>query len=234
MDGTDEAAIRVFLVDAEDVVRRGVVSVLGSDRGITVVGEARTADQALARIPALRPHVALIDVRLPGGDGAELCRSLRARLPELRVVMLTNWAADREVAASMIAGATGYLRKGISGADLIAAVRTVAGGGSLLDRAAGAAAMERSQRVSVPAATLGELTSRGRTLLALIGQGLTNREIGERIGLAEKTVKNQVSQLLGQLGLERRTQAAVLATELRSRHAPPATPTWESSAGSPT
>jgi two-component system response regulator DevR len=240
-DDPDETSLRVFLVDAEDVVRRGVASVLESDPGITVVGEARNTAEALARIPALRPHVALLDVRLPDGDGAEVCRSLRRRMPELKVVMLTSWDGDRELAASMTAGAAGYLRKDISGADLVAAVRTVAGGGLLLDRAAAAAALERTQRVSVPAAELAELTARDRTLLDLIGRGLANRAIGERMGLAEKTVKNNVSQLLGKLGLDRRTQAAVLATELRSRPAPlaaaeipgpPGPPIWDDVAGS--
>jgi two-component system response regulator DevR len=240
-DDPDETSLRVFLVDAEDVVRRGVASVLESDPGITVVGEARNTAEALARIPALRPHVALLDVRLPDGDGAEVCRSLRRRMPELKVVMLTSWDGDRQLAASMTAGAAGYLRKDISGADLVAAVRTVAGGGLLLDRAAAAAALERTQRVSVPAAELAELTARDRTLLDLIGRGLANRAIGERMGLAEKTVKNNVSQLLGKLGLDRRTQAAVLATELRSRPAPLATaeipgppgpPIWDDVAGS--
>ena len=208
--------IRVFLLDDHEVVRRGVADVLESDRGITVVGEAKNAAEALARVPALRPDVAVLDVRLPDGDGVSVCRELRSKLPDLKVIMLTSFSDDEALFQAIMAGASGYLLKQILGQDLISAVRTVAGGGSLLDPTATTAVLERIRRAEQPSGPLAKLSEQERTVLELIGEGLTNRQIGERMFLAEKTVKNYVSHLLAKLGFERRTQAAVLATELRT------------------
>jgi two-component system, NarL family, response regulator DevR len=213
--------IRVFLLDDHEVVRRGVADVLGSDPGIRVVGEAKNAAEALARVPALRPDVAVLDVRLPDGDGVSVCRELRSRLPELKVLMLTSYSDDEALFDAIMAGASGYLLKQILGQDLVSAVRTVAGGGSLLDATATTAVLARMRRAAEPAGPLAKLSDQERSVLLLIGEGLTNRQIGERMFLAEKTVKNYVSHLLAKLGLERRTQAAILATELRGSTAAP-------------
>ena len=215
-------AIKVFLLDDHEVVRRGVTDVLESDSGITVIGEAKNAAEALARVPALRPDVAVLDVRLPDGDGVTVCRELRSRMPELKVIMLTSYSDVEALFEAIMAGASGYLLKQILGQDLITAVRTVAAGGSLLDPTATTAVLERMRRAAEPAGPLAKLSDQERTVLELIGEGLTNRQIGERMFLAEKTVKNYVSHLLAKLGLERRTQAAVLATELRSVSSGPA------------
>jgi two-component system response regulator DevR len=160
--------------------------------------------------------VAVLDVRLPDGDGVSVCRELRSRMPDLKVLMLTSYSDDEALFEAIMAGASGYLLKQILGQDLISAVRTVAEGGSLLDSTATTAVLERMRRATEPSGPLATLSEQERTVLALIGEGLTNRQIGERMFLAEKTVKNYVSHLLAKLGLERRTQAAVLATELRS------------------
>jgi two-component system, NarL family, response regulator DevR len=211
--------VRVFLVDDHEVVRRGVAELLEEDPGIRVVGEAGSVAEALARVPAVRPDVTVVDMRLPDGDGAEVCRQLRERVPGLRCLVLTSYADDDAVAAAVAAGAAGYLLKQVRGSALVSAVRTVATGGTLFDQDAGSALaarrrpVERDRRLAV-------LTEQERTVLRLIGEGLTNRQIGERMGLAEKTVKNYTSHLLAKLGLERRTQAAILATELRDRPAP--------------
>ncbi|MGY1633477.1 response regulator [Geodermatophilus sp. SYSU D01186] len=210
-----EGRIGVFLLDDHEVVRRGVADVLESDPGLTVVGEGKSASEALARIPAVRPDVAILDVRLPDGDGVSVCRELRSRMPELKVIMLTSYSDDEALFEAIMAGASGYLLKQILGQDLVSAVRVVAAGGSLLDPTATTAVLERLRRAAEPTGPLATLSEQERTVLALIGEGLTNRQIGERMFLAEKTVKNYVSHVLAKLGLERRTQAAVLATELR-------------------
>jgi len=212
-------AIGVFLLDDHEVVRRGVADILGGDPGITVVGEAKNASEALARVPALKPDVAILDVRLPDGDGVSVCRELRSKMPELKVIMLTSYSDDEALFEAIMAGASGYLLKQILGQDLVSGVRAVAAGGSLLDPTAATAVMERLRRAAEPAGPLAALSEQERTVLELIGEGLTNRQIGERMFLAEKTVKNYVSHLLAKLGLERRTQAAVLATELRGSSA---------------
>jgi two-component system response regulator DevR len=212
-------AIRVFLLDDHEIVRRGVADVLETDPGITVVGEAKDAAGALARVPALRPDVAVLDVRLPDGDGVSVCRELRSRMPDLKVIMLTSYSDDEALFEAIMAGASGYLLKQILGQDLVSAVRTVAGGGSLLDPGATSAVLARMRRAAEPAGPLATLSEQERTVLLLIGEGLTNRQIGERMFLAEKTVKNYVSHLLAKLGLERRTQAAILATELKGSDA---------------
>src|SRR3954464_11891146 len=214
--GGAAAAITVFLLDDHEVVRRGVADVLEGDPGISVIGGAKNAAEALARVPALRPDVAILDVRLPDGDGVSVCRELRSRMPELKVIMLTSYSDDEALFEAIMAGASGYLLKQILGQDLISAVRTVSEGGSLLDPTATTAVLERMRRAAQPSGPLSTLSEQERTVLALIGEGLTNRQIGERMFLAEKTIKNYVSHLLAKLGLERRTQAAVLATELRT------------------
>ncbi len=212
---TEPAPIRVFLMDDHEIVRRGVADVLETDPGITIAGEAKNAAEALARVPALRPDVAVLDVRGPAGDGGSVCRELRSKMPELKVVMLTSYSDDEALFDAIMAGASGYLLKQVLGQDLVTAVRTVAAGGSLLDPTATAAVLDRMRRATEPAGPMAKLSEQERTVLELIGEGLTNRQIGERMFLAEKTVKNYVSHLLAKLGLERRTQAAILATELR-------------------
>ena len=206
--------IRVFLVDDHEVVRRGVAELLGGEADLQVVGEASTAAEALSRVPAVRPDVAVLDVRLPDGDGVTVCRELRSRLPELRCLMLTSFADDDALFDAIMAGAAGYVLKQIRGIDLVGAIRTVASGQSLLDPRTTARVLERMRSASA-ADPLTGLSDQERTVLELIGGGLTNREIGERMFLAEKTVKNYVSHLLAKLGMQRRTQAAILATELR-------------------
>jgi two-component system response regulator DevR len=206
------SSVRVFLVDDHEVVRRGVAEVLEDDPGLVVVGEAGTVAEALARVPAVRPDVAVVDMRLPDGDGADVVRHLRARLPDVRFLVLSSYADDEAIAAAFAAGAAGYLVKQVRGADLVSAVRTIAAGGTL-----GGAPGPRPRSDGDVHRRLAALTEQERTVLALIGEGLTNRQIGDRMGLAEKTVKNYTSHLLAKLGLERRTQAAILATELRER-----------------
>jgi two-component system response regulator DevR len=212
--------IKVFLVDDHEVVRRGVADLLEADPDLTVVGEAPTAAQALARIPALRPDIAVLDVRLPDGNGIELCRDLRSKLPELNVLMLTSYTDEEAMLNAILAGAGGYVIKDIQGLQLVSAVREVGAGRSLLDNRAAATLMAKLRSDAAHAGPLSGLSDRERTLLDLIGEGLTNRQISERMFLAEKTVKNYVSRLLTKLGLERRTQAAVLATKMREQRHP--------------
>ncbi|AKN70486.1 LuxR family transcriptional regulator [Streptomyces sp. PBH53] len=212
--------IRVFLLDDHEVVRRGVRDLLDDEPDITVTGEAATVEQALARVPALRPDVAVLDVRLPDGDGVTTCRELRSRLPELACLMLTSFDDEEALLDSIMAGASGYVLKQIQGSDLVSAVRTVAGGQSLLDPSAATRLMARLRAGQQPEAepdALPGLTEREREILALIGEGLTNRQIGRRLYLAEKTVKNHISRLLAKLGVERRVQAAVIATQAQDR-----------------
>ena len=209
------AVIRVFLLDDHEVVRRGVGELLDNESDLEVVGEASTAAEALARVPAVRPDVAVLDVRLPDGDGVTVCRELRSRLPDLRCLMLTSFADDEALFDAIMAGAAGYVLKQIRGTELVDAIRTVATGQSMLDPRTTSRMLERMRATATRSDPLAELTDQERTVLSLIGEGLTNREIGERMFLAEKTVKNYVSHLLAKLGMQRRTQAAVLATELR-------------------
>ena len=207
--------IRVFLLDDHEVVRRGVADLLGAEPDLVVVGEAATAAEALSRVPAARPDVAVLDVRLPDGDGVTVCRELRSQMPELRCLMLTSFADDDALFDAIMAGAAGYVLKQIRGNDLIGAVRTVASGQSLLDPRTTARVLDRMRASVTRKDPLAGLSEQERIVLDLIGEGLTNREIGERMFLAEKTVKNYVSHLLSKLGMQRRTQAAILATELR-------------------
>jgi DNA-binding NarL/FixJ family response regulator len=207
--------IGVFLLDDHEVVRRGVKDLLEAEPDLIVVGEAGTAAEALVRIPATRPNVAVLDVRLPDGDGVTVCREIRSRLPEVGCLMLTSFADDDALFDAIMAGASGYVLKQIRGNDLVGAVRTIARGQSLLDPKTTAQMMERLRRQAAEKDPLAGLTDQERRVLELIGEGLTNRQIGERLFLAEKTVKNYVSSLLAKLGMERRTQAAVLATKVR-------------------
>ncbi|GAA2648528.1 MULTISPECIES: response regulator transcription factor [Streptomyces] len=212
--------IRVFLLDDHEVVRRGVHDLLNDEPDITVVGEAANVEQALVRVPALRPQVAVLDVRLPDGDGVTVCRELRSRMPELACLMLTSFDDEEALLDSIMAGASGYVLKQIQGSDLVSAVRTVAKGQSLLDPSATAKLMARLRQGQEPEPepdALPGLTEREREILALIGEGLTNRQIGQRLYLAEKTVKNHISRLLAKLGVERRIQAAVIATQAQDR-----------------
>jgi DNA-binding NarL/FixJ family response regulator len=209
-----DGPIRVFLMDDHEVVRRGVRDLLEAEAGISVVGEAGTAAEALARIPALVPDVAVLDVRLPDGDGVSVCRDVRSALPDVACLMLTSFGDDEALFDAIMAGAAGYVLKQIRGTDLIGAVRTVAAGQSLLDPGAAAEVLARMQGQAAEADPLAGLTPQERKILALIGDGLTNRQIGEQMFLAEKTVKNYVSALFAKLGMERRTQAAAYAARI--------------------
>ncbi|MFD7624902.1 response regulator [Streptomyces sp. NPDC059851] len=217
-------AIRVFVVDDHEVVRRGLYDLLDAEPDITVVGDAATAEQALARGPALRPDVAVLDVRLPDGDGITVCRELRSRMPGIACLMLTSFDDEEALLDAIMAGAAGYVLKQINGSDLLSAVRTVAGGQSMLDPATTARLMRslRGPEPEEPAdPRLAALSERERAVLELIGEGLTNRQIAKRLYLSEKTVKNHISRLLGKLGVERRVQAAVIAAEVREHEAGP-------------
>ncbi|MFF4548865.1 response regulator [Streptomyces sp. NPDC001406] len=210
--------IRVFLLDDHEVVRRGLTDLLDAEPDISVVGDADSVEQALVRGPALRPNVAVLDVRLPDGDGITVCRELRSRMPELACLMLTSFDDEDALLDAIMAGASGYVLKQIKGSDLISAVRTVASGQSMLDPATTARLMRslRADPADTPAmpTELASLSPRERDILALIGDGLTNREIGKKLYLSEKTVKNHISRLLAKLGVQRRVQAAVLASHL--------------------
>jgi len=206
--------ITVFLLDDHEVVRRGVRDLLEAEPDIEVVGEAGTASSALARIPALRPDVAVLDVRLPDGDGVSVCREIRSKMPEVACLMLTSFGDDEALFDAIMAGAAGYVLKQIRGTDLVGAVRTIAAGESMLDPEAASRVMKRMRDQAVRSDPLSGLTEQERRILELIGEGLTNRQIGERMFLAEKTVKNYVSALFAKLGMERRTQAAAYAARI--------------------
>ena len=206
--------IRVFLLDDHEIVRRGVRDMLEAEGDIKVIGEAGTASAALARIPALRPDVAVLDVRLPDGDGVTVCREIRSRMPEVACLMLTSFADDDALMDAVMAGASGYVLKQIRGTDLVGAVRTVATGQSMLDPRAASQLMARLRGQSARQDPLAGLTPQEKRILELIGEGLTNRQIGEQLFLAEKTVKNYISGLFAKLGMERRTQAAAYAARV--------------------
>jgi DNA-binding NarL/FixJ family response regulator len=216
MDGSPAAQQRigVFLLDDHEIVRRGVKDLLEAEPGIVVVGEAGTAESALARIPALKPDVAVLDVRLPDGDGVSVCRDIRSRMPEVACLMLTSFGDDEALFDAIMAGAAGYVLKQIRGTDLVGAVRAVAAGQSLLDPVAASRVMKRMRDQATRSDPLTGLTTQERRILELIGGGLTNRQIGENMFLAEKTVKNYISALFAKLGLERRTQAAAFAVRV--------------------
>ena len=199
---------RVFLVDDHEIVRRGIAGIIDAEPDLEVVGESSTVNQTLGRVTATRPDIVVLDVRLPDGSGIDLCRSIRSKLPEVRCIMLTAFDDDQASVAAVLAGASGYVLKDIRGQKLIEGIRAVAAGRALMTRAITDQVVDR---LSEPAAQPDgpELTLRERQVLQLIADGLTNRQIGERLELAEKTVKNYVSGLLAKLGMERRTQAAV-------------------------
>ena len=207
--------IRVFLLDDHEVVRRGLADLMGLEDDLELVGEASTAAEAVARIHATSPDVAVLDVRLPDGSGVEVCREVRSMHPDLKALMLTSYADDEALFESIMAGASGYCLKDIRGQDLIGAIRAVAAGRSLLDPVATARVMAKLRDGRQADQRLAQLTAQERRILELIGEGLTNRQIGERMHLAEKTVKNYVSSLLAKLGMERRTQAAAFVVRLQ-------------------
>jgi two-component system, NarL family, response regulator DevR len=207
--------IRVFLLDDHELIRRGIGELLQTVPDIVVVGEAGTAAEALARIPAAKPHVALLDGRLPDGSGIDVCREIRSREPDIRCVILTSYDDNDALFSAVMAGAAGYLLKEIKGNSLIDAVRQVASGKSLLDPSVTERLLTRLREGEPQDPRLASLTDREREILNLIADGLTNRQIAERLFLAEKTVKNYVSGLLAKLGMERRTQAAVYGAEVR-------------------
>jgi two-component system response regulator DevR len=209
------APVTVFLLDDHEIVRRGLADLLDSVEGIEVVGEASTAEQALNRIPAVRPNVALLDARLPDGSGIDVCRDIRSAVPETRCLILTSYDDNDAIFAAVMAGASGYLLKEIRGTRLIEAIQQVAAGRSLMDPAVTERLLARLRDGEPTDQRLASLTPRDREILSLIADGLTNRQIGERLFLAEKTVKNYVSGLLAKLGMERRTQAAVFGAEVR-------------------
>ncbi|GHD55451.1 DNA-binding response regulator [Streptomyces mirabilis] len=215
---TEQNPIRVFLLDDHEVVRRGLTDLLDAEPDISVVGDAGSVEHALVRGPALRPDVAVLDVRLPDGDGISVCRELRSQMPELACLMLTSFDDEEALLDAIMAGASGYVLKQIKGSDLVSAVRTVASGQSMLDPTTTARLMRslRADPTESPALApeLAGLSPRERDILALIGDGLTNREIGKKLYLSEKTVKNHISRLLAKLGVQRRVQAAVLASQL--------------------
>ena len=210
--------IRVFLLDDHEVVRQGLRTLLESEGDIEVVGESGLASEATSRIPALRADVAVLDARLPDGSGIEVCRLIRAVDPSIKALILTSYDDDEALFASIMAGASGYILKEVTAQDLLGAVRHVAAGHSLIDPLLIERVLDRVRNGPETAPELANLTEQEMRLLELIAEGLTNRQIGERMFLAEKTVKNYVSSLLAKLGLERRTQAAVMATKLRDKH----------------
>ena len=214
MGHTWPMTIRVFLLDDHEVVRRGIADLLSLESDMEVVGEAGSATDALHRIPAARPDVAVLDVRLPDGTGIEVCRDARSILPDLQCLMLTSYADDEALFDAIMAGAAGYVLKDIKGNDLVEAVRSVASGRSLLDPRATQRVLERLRSGARTESKVEQLNEQERRILVLIGEGMTNRQIGENLHLAEKTVKNYVSSLLAKLGMERRTQVAAYAARL--------------------
>jgi two-component system, NarL family, response regulator DevR len=209
--------IRIMLVDDHEIVRRGIADLIGTAADLEVVGEASGVTEALARAPQVNPDVAVLDVRMPDGNGIELCRDLKSELPDLNCLMLTSYADDDALFDAIMAGASGFVLKQVLGLDLLSAIRTVGAGGSLLDPRTTAALMNRIRREREDQNPLNKLTEQERMVFDLIGEGMTNRQIGERMYLAEKTIKNYVSHLLNKLGMQRRTQAAALSAELRAR-----------------
>jgi two-component system response regulator DevR len=209
--------LRVFLLDDHEVVRRGLRELLEAEGDLEVVGEAGTAEEAYGRIPAARPNVAILDVRLPDGDGVEVCREIRSKHPEIACLMLTSFADDEALFSAIMAGAAGYVLKQVRGTDLVDGVRRVGRGESLLDPSLTTRVLERLRHPPAPDALAG-LTDQERRILDLIAEGMTNRQIGEQLFLAEKTVKNYVSNLLAKLGMSRRSEAAAYAARLSERH----------------
>jgi two-component system, NarL family, response regulator DevR len=219
MTGADGASgtsmIRVFILDDHELVRRGLVDLLGAADDMTVVGEAATAGQALRRIPAVLPDVAVLDARLPDGSGIDVCRTIRSDHPSVHCLILTSYDDDEALYAAVLAGASGYLLKDIVGTNLVEDIRYVARGRSLIDPSLTAKLMERLLQPTQDDPMVAGLTQREQDVLALIAEGQTNRQIGEQLRLAEKTVKNYVTTILMKLGMQRRTQAAVYGSKVR-------------------
>jgi two-component system, NarL family, response regulator DevR len=212
--GGGQRRISVFLLDDHEVVRRGLRDLLAAESDIDVIGEAGTAELALRLIPTLRPNVAVLDVRLPDGDGVSVCREIRSTLAETACLMLTSYGDDQAVLGAIVAGAAGYVLKQTCGTDLVTAVRTVAAGGSTLDAHATRRVMERLRERAASVDPLSALTEQEKRVLELIGEGLTNRQIAARMVLSEKTAKNYVSTVLAKLGMQRRAQAAAYVARL--------------------
>jgi DNA-binding NarL/FixJ family response regulator len=212
------AAIRVFLLDDHEVVRRGLADLLELESDLEVVGEAGSAADARVRIPATRPDVAVLDVRLPDGTGVEVCRDIREENPDVKCLMLTSYSDDEALFDAIMAGASGYVLKDIRGNDLVEAIRQVASGKSLLDPSLTQRVLERLRNGDKEDPRIAGLSDQEKRILELIGEGLTNRQIGEQMHLAEKTVKNYVSSLLAKLGMERRTQAAAYVARINAEH----------------
>jgi DNA-binding NarL/FixJ family response regulator len=204
--------IRVYLLDDHEVVRRGIRELLEAEGDIEVVGETGSAIDAQRRIPALRPDVAVLDGRLPDGSGIDVCREVRSRAPEVKALILTSYDDDDALFSAIMAGAAGYVLKQVRGTDLVDSVRRVAAGQSLLDPSVTAQVLDRLRNGPQRDAALDGLTDQELRILELVGEGLTNRQIAQRMYLAEKTVKNYMSVLLAKLGLSSRTQAAIFAT----------------------
>lgn len=209
--------IRVFLLDDHELIRRGLTELLESEGDIVVVGESGLAEDAKRKIPALRPHVAILDGRLPDGSGVDVCREIRSRHPEIAALILTSYDDDDALFSAIMAGASGYVLKQVRSADLLETVRQVAAGRSMLDPAVTAQVLERIRTVPKPNAVLDRLTPHEQRILDLIAEGMTNRQIAQSLHLAEKTVKNYVSSLLAKLGVESRTQAAIFVTRTLNR-----------------
>ena len=209
-----ERSVGIFLVDDHEVVRQGVRSVIEAADGMHVVGEAGNVEQAMQRIAAVNPDVAVLDVRLPDGSGVELCRDIRAAHPNIACLMLTSYSDDEALFEAIMAGASGYVLKQVRGSELLDAIQRVARGEQLLDPSLTGRVLERLRNPVVPDARLESLTEQERKVLALIAEGRTNRQIGDTLHLAEKTVKNYVSNLLSKLGMDRRTEAAVFAARI--------------------
>ena len=205
------------MVDDHEIVRRGVADLFEDEPDLEIVGQAATVAEALARIPSAHADVAVLDLRLPDGNGVELCRDLRSQLPELNCLILTSYSDDEALLNAILAGASGFVLKQVLGNDLITAIRRVGAGESLLDAKTTETLMKRISQGKDANSPLAGLTDQQRAVFDLVGEGLTNRQIAARLFLAEKTVKNYVSQILTKLGMQRRTQAAVLAAELKSR-----------------
>lgn len=221
---TDEtgtpAPVRVFLLDDHEIVRRGIKELLESQGDIVVVGESGSAQEATRRIPALRPDVAILDGRLPDGTGIDVCRDVRSVDPSIHALILTSYDDDEALFSAIMAGAAGYVLKQVRGHDLVDTVRRVAAGQSMLDPAVTAQVLERVRNGPRVDPGVQQLTPQEQRILDLIGEGMTNRQIGATLFLAEKTVKNYVSSLLAKLGLSSRTQAAIFATKQQQGHQP--------------
>ncbi|MFL6024384.1 MAG: response regulator [Marmoricola sp.] len=212
-----DGKIRVYLLDDHEIVRQGIRTFLEASGDIEVVGESGSAADATARIPALAPDVAILDARLPDGSGIEVCRTVRSIDPDINALILTSYDDDEALFSAIMAGAAGYVLKEIKSSDLLSAIRHVASGQSMIDPALTARVLERVRNPVTVAPELSTLTEQEMKLLEFIAQGMTNKQIGEQMFLAEKTVKNYVSSVLSKLGVERRTQAAVLAAKLLDR-----------------